>query len=187
VTNLHRHPGHFPYGVKRLGRKTNHPPLSSTDFKNEWSCTSILTYAFMASTGHASSNFYPYHATDVKPKSSSGLFKNIPSFSLFRDLVSEWRRVTRESYSAGTRLHSRPCHHTCGVDVLTARCLLTLCTIKARVHSEMPAVLFPSSGEVWKLYRFASTIKDNKISPLTKILTFLRLNLSWIIPEDSCL
>jgi hypothetical protein len=39
--------GLFTWGVKRLGRETDHSPPSSAEAKNEWSYTSTPQYAFM--------------------------------------------------------------------------------------------------------------------------------------------
>ena len=39
--------GYFLGGVKRPGREADHSPLSSAEFKNEWSYTSTAPYAFV--------------------------------------------------------------------------------------------------------------------------------------------
>jgi hypothetical protein len=39
-------------GVKQLGYEVDHSPPSSAEVKNEWSCTSVPPYAFMACRGN---------------------------------------------------------------------------------------------------------------------------------------
>jgi hypothetical protein len=41
-------PGVLSLGVKRPWREADHSPTSSAEVKNEWSCTSIPQYVFMA-------------------------------------------------------------------------------------------------------------------------------------------